>query len=216
MRWVTVDAEQPLPDTPRSVWQLFTWVPARVNESFFWGRVVAGCILLAWSAVLFSTSWQRADIGESFLHRVNLVFHEAGHLVFAPFGTFMMYLGGSLMQCLVPLVCAGTFLWQRNPFGAAACTWWLGQNFVDLAAYIGDAFLMSLPLLGEWSDDAIAMRAERHDWHNILGTLGLLRQDHVVAQLAAVCGWLLMAIALAWGAWLLVRQFPRRAMVLDE
>jgi hypothetical protein len=32
-------------------------------------------------------------LGDSFLHLINLVFHEAGHVVFAPFGSFMMALG---------------------------------------------------------------------------------------------------------------------------
>ena len=43
----------------------------------------------------------------SFLHLINLLFHEAGHIIFSPFGQFMTMLGGSLMQVLVPIVCAG-------------------------------------------------------------------------------------------------------------
>ena len=59
-------------------------------------------------------------VNGSFLHLPNLVFHEAGHILFLPLGRFMTVLGGSLTQVLVPLVCAGAFLWQtRDAFGAA-------------------------------------------------------------------------------------------------
>lgn len=37
-----------------------------------------------------------------FLDRVDLVFHEAGHVIFGPFGEFIGILGGSLMQVLIP------------------------------------------------------------------------------------------------------------------
>ena len=38
------------------------------------------------------------------MHLINLVFHEAGHILFAPFGSFMMSLGGSLLQVIVAAV----------------------------------------------------------------------------------------------------------------
>ena len=57
-----------------------------------------------------------------------------------PLGRFMSVLGGSLMQLLIPAVCAGTLLLQtRDPFGAACCLWWIGENLLDLAPYIADA-----------------------------------------------------------------------------
>ena len=39
----------------------------------------------------------------SFLHLVNLPFHEAGHILFSPFGAFMTSLGGSLLPALYPV-----------------------------------------------------------------------------------------------------------------
>ena len=33
---------------------------------------------------------------------VNLVIHEAGHLIFSPFGEFMTIAGGSLFQVIMP------------------------------------------------------------------------------------------------------------------
>jgi hypothetical protein len=49
-------------------------------------------------------------IFDSFWHLVNLPFHEAGHIIFRPFGRLMTSLGGSMMQVLVPLVCMAVFL----------------------------------------------------------------------------------------------------------
>ena len=34
------------------------------------------------------------NVGESVLHLINLPFHEAGHIIFSPFGRFMTILGG--------------------------------------------------------------------------------------------------------------------------
>src|SRR3954462_1087916 len=60
--------------------------------------------LAAWTAVLLRAPLDAAM--NSFVHLINLVFHESGHIIFSPFGEFMTVLGGSLMQILIPLVCA--------------------------------------------------------------------------------------------------------------
>ena len=44
--------------------------------------------LLAWWTVGFAVHpLQGVYIGGSFLHLINLPFHEAGHIIFSPFGT---------------------------------------------------------------------------------------------------------------------------------
>ncbi len=64
---------------------------------------IIGLMRLTW------WTWQfaRATIienaaGMSFLHLINLPFHEAGHILFIPLGRFMTVLGGSLFQVIVP------------------------------------------------------------------------------------------------------------------
>ena len=48
----------------------------------------------------------------------------------------MTALGGTLGQLLVPLICMLTLLLKaRDPFGAAVCFWWFGENFLDIASY---------------------------------------------------------------------------------
>ena len=65
---------------------------------------------------------------DSFLHLPDLVFHEAGHIIFSPFGRFMTVLGGSLLQVLIPMIAAIAFMRQEEPFGAAICAWWAGRT----------------------------------------------------------------------------------------
>ena len=80
--------------------QLFA-VPDYVDPSVFWGRTATFVGLVLWSLYFITggVDWER--IGSSFLHNVNLPFHEFGHVVFRPFGRFMTILGGSLFQCII-------------------------------------------------------------------------------------------------------------------
>ena len=116
----------------------------------------------------------------------------------------MGYLGGSLMQVLMPMGVTFAFLWQnRDPFGASIGLWWTGVSLMDLAPYIGDARVMQLTLLGGGTG---ADRPGMHDWNSLLGQLGLLEYDRALAWLTDVCGELTVLAALAWGGSILWRQ----------
>lgn len=65
--------------------------------------------------------------------------HELGHIIFAPLGEFMRKLGGSLFQCLFPLLWVIGFLQKRWYFAASMCLCWLGLNLFDIATYAADA-----------------------------------------------------------------------------
>jgi hypothetical protein len=156
--------------------------------------------LAAWTVSLFGARLDAA--GNSLLHLPNLVFHEAGHIIFSPFGPFMMTLGGSLMQVLIPLICAGAFLFQQEDrFGASVCMWWAGENLLDLAPYINDARDLKLMLLGGPADEV-----EGHDWEAILTSLEWLRFDHTIARGAWWIGLVIMTGALVWSAVILLDQ----------
>ena len=106
----------------------------------FAGRVAVFLLLLWWGRTLIFTPLETNYTGESFFHLINLPFHEAGHLLFIPLGRFMMILGGSLGQILMPLVCLATFLIKtRDLFGASVALWWTAESFMDIAPYINDA-----------------------------------------------------------------------------
>lgn len=150
--------------------------------------------MLIWTISLLRTPL--VELGGSFMHLINLPFHEAGHIVFMPFGSFMMSLGGSLLQVLIPLICAWAFLFhQDDAFAASACVWWAGESLLDLAPYIDDARSLQLMLLG-----GPAAEVEGHDWEAILTHLGWLHLDHSLARLAWYLGTALIIGALIWGA----------------
>jgi hypothetical protein len=170
------------------------------------GRAAVFVLLLWWGRAFILTPLETNDTGESFLHLINLPFHEAGHLIFMPFGRFMMFLGGSLGQILMPIVCLVTFLIRtRDPFGAAVALWWTAENFMDVAPYINDARSLDLVLLG----GVTGKETDGHDWENILSMLGWLKYDHRLAHLSYNLGIVLMLISMAWGGLLLMKHYRR-------
>jgi hypothetical protein len=192
-------------------WQALLYVPERTDPMLFWGRAAAYAGIFVWGCYFISLSIHTGEIGESFMHRINLAFHEAGHVAFIPFGRFMTILGGSLGQLIMPLIVMGAFLWKhRNTFGASVALWWLGQSLMDLAPYINDARSLQLSLVGGGTGYD---RPDSHDWRNILSSLNLLHRDHRIAWWADAIGSLIVVAALAWGGYLLYLQFrnlPRR------
>lgn len=179
----------------------------RATDSMtFYGRAVLFVVLvwLGWTFVV--TPLETNYTGESFLHLINLPFHEAGHIIFIPLGRFMTILGGSLGQVLMPIICLGTFLIKtRDPFGAAVALWWTAESLMDIAPYINDARALDLMLIG----GVTGKETDGHDWNNILTMLGLLEWDHRLAHIAYNFGILLMLASILWGGIILLRHYRR-------
>ena len=170
-----------------------------------WARAALWAVLLVWGLWFITASIAANDAGHSVWHLVNLPFHEFGHILFRPFGDWMASLGGTLGQLLMPAICCGVLLIQtRDPFGASAALWWLGQSFIDIAPYINDARAGELPLLG--GNYGHSAPYGFHDWEFILGETGLLAWDHGLARASHALGSLIILAALAWGALLLWGQ----------
>jgi len=177
------------------------YVPARVAPEAVWARAFCLAGFALWSGYFITAgiSWEK--LGGSFMHLVNLPFHEFGHLLFMPLGRFMMILGGSLFQVLLPLLLLGVFaLRQRDTFAASLMLWWCGQNFIDLAPYIADAPYRALPLVGGGGE-------ESHDWGNLLTMMNALESAYGIARGSFVLGAGVMLVALLWGAWLVRAQW---------
>ena len=188
--------------------ELFLPADGQTSRFAVWGRGLILLGLLIWGSKLMFTSIASNTAGESLLHLVNLPFHEAGHVILRPFGQFISSLGGTLGQLLVPLLCGGVLLLKsRDPFGAAVCTWWFGENLLDIAPYINDARAGALPLLG--GNTGHSSPYGFHDWEYLLTETGLLRHDHLLAKLAHGGGSLLMFAAMLGAAYLLALQFKQ-------
>jgi hypothetical protein len=193
--------------------RLLLYVEAPVDPVGLYGRAAVYVLLFiwGWQFILMDHAAVEAGgtaIGQSFMHRVNLVFHEAGHVIFMPFGRFMSVLGGTLGQWLMPAIVAGVFLFKtRDTFGASVGLWWLGQSFMDAAPYVHDARAGRLLLLGGFTGQD---SPGSHDWRNILGDLGWLEYDHAIAALVDGMGVVLMLTAFAWGGYVLYLQYLNR------
>ncbi|CBL46003.1 Hypothetical protein HDN1F_24200 [gamma proteobacterium HdN1] len=181
----------------------FLLAPPRQNSPpIWWGRAFLWVILVVWGLRFWVAGMDWEVIGASFLHGANLAFHEFGHLFFSPFGHFMMVLGGSLFQVLVPLGACAVFVFQqRDNFAASVALWWCGQSFMDLAPYIADAKLRALPLVGGGGE-------ESHDWGNLLTWMGCVEYANGVARLCFLLGCAIMLLAWWWGATLLRKSKP--------
>jgi TfoX C-terminal domain len=126
-----------------------------------------------------------------FLDGVNLIIHEAGHVLWRLFGEFLYFLGGSLTQILVPLVFVVYFWRSSQRFAACVAAFWTASSLFNLSVYIGDARAMELPLLG--GDNV------EHDWNWILSNLNALGSDHVLSSIVYATGLLYLALSLAGG-----------------
>ena len=155
--------------------------------------------------VLVRLDYHVGEFAEAFLHRPLLVFHEAGHVVFRPFGEWLTVLGGTLGQLLMPLVLAGALLLRnRDPFGAAIGLWFFGVSLLDVAPYMYDALHPQLMLLSGTTGEEGG-----HDWIYLFSSMGMLPKAQVIGGLTHKLGTAVLLLSLAWGAWVLRLQCPR-------
>lgn len=160
-------------------------------------------VLMLWIGVpsAFRSPVTAGQQSPTFAHQLvqmaNLVFHEAGHWILAPLGDFMAVLGGSLVEVLIPLICAAAFVRQGDRRGAAFGIWWTGQALTGVAVYAADARAGRLVLLGgRTGRDSPGF----HDWHNLLQSTGLLAWDHSIAWALHLSAVLLMTAGIGWCA----------------
>lgn len=130
---------------------------------------------------------------------VNLIFHEAGHVLTLPFGAFIHALGGTLGELGVPLICAVTF-WQQRAYGGLLFTcWWLATALFSVGTYASDARSQTLPLIT--GDPAT------HDWTFILGELQLLPYDTLIGGLFHFLSYIALVAAGTAAYHLIQRQY---------
>jgi hypothetical protein len=158
-------------------------------------KTVSGLSAAAVSAgfLLLCYGLRTSADGFSFLHYVNLAFHEAGHPIFGMFGPTSALYGGTVAQLLLPAIVAASFWRQRDARGFAVAGIWFFENFLNIARYMGDARAQVLPLVG----------GGEHDWTEIFSRWGLLTADSQIAGMVSTAGWLGMLLVWAWllGRW---------------
>ena len=132
----------------------------------------------------------------SLMDSVDLPIHETGHLVFAPFGEFLQFLGGTLFQLIMPSAFVVYFARRRDAHAASGALWWVAQNLWNISVYIADARSENLPLVG----------GGEHDWAFLLTRLGWLKFDNVIARDAWFLGVLAYIVAIVGGLLVLANR----------
>ena len=127
------------------------------------------------------------------LSGADLGVHEFGHLVFFWSPRIWQQFAGSFMQVALPLVVAAYFLRRGDRLAVIVALAWTAESLNNVSVYVYDATRMVLPL---FNDDG---SGSGHDWHNILGELGLLgHTDQITALVRGLSVTLfLAALALA-------------------
>lgn len=185
---------------------LLFYVPEEVEPMAVYARAALLAVAALYGVKLALMDIPDWEMSGSLMHLVLLPFHEFGHVLFRPFGEFLMLLGGTLVQVLMPLVLGGFFLVRnRDPFAAALMLWWASGAILDSAPYVYDAWKPQHVLLTGRTGDTGA-----HDFIDILGDLGLLHRAQPIGRGVHAFGAALMLAALAWGGWLLWRQYRAR------
>jgi len=124
---------------------------------------------------------------------VNLLIHEAGHLIFRVLGEFMMIAGGSLFQVIMPALFVGYFCYQRNFYSASLVLFWVCESVLNVSVYPADAATLQLPLLGG--------EGTLHDWNYLLTNLNLLSATTQVAGVIRLLGTIVIALAATGAFW---------------
>lgn len=115
-----------------------------------------------------------------FIDNANLMFHEAGHLLFGLFPEWIAIAMGSGFQTLVPLAIMLAAIYRRQYHMAAVVLIWVGQTLTNTSVYAGDALNMQLQLIGGPSTT--------HDWNHLLWHFGLLRHTDTIAAIFRTTG----------------------------
>jgi len=178
-------------------------VPEQVDATAFKGRVVLLALFALWGLRLSWMDYRDGELGGSIIHAPLLVFHEAGHAIFAIFGEWIRVLGGTLGQLLMPAILAGALLWKnRDPFGASIGLWLVGVSVLDIAPYMFDAWEPRLSLLGGGTgNDSF------HDWIYLFDSVNQLHHAQRIGAVTHAVGVAVVLLALAWGAGVLRLQW---------
>jgi hypothetical protein len=140
---------------------------------------------------LYFLSIAYAPLQGSFLDLVDLPIHETGHLLFRPFGEFMMVAGGSLFQIIVPAIFAVYFVWNRKFYSAAIVLFWVGQSVLNVFVYAADSVSMQIVL----TSGLTGSEGSFHDWNYLLTETGLINSTKTVAGLIRFLGTLTIIAA---------------------
>jgi hypothetical protein len=186
-------------DEPQLSWkERLLDVPYDVPRGTWYGRVAALVAMAAWGMGVWIGKMTDPP---QLLHLTVILFHEAGHVLFAPFGEVLRVAGGTLAQLMIPLACAAAMHRRGDNFGAAICAMWASMSLMDASVYAYDAYDPVLPLIGGGTGaDAF------HDFVFLFDRFGQLPHARGWARAMNALGTLGLFASMAWAAVLLYLQ----------
>ncbi len=149
-------------------------------------------IIFALCAAVYFLSIAYKPLDGSLPDIVDLPIHETGHLLFRPFGEFLMVAGGSLFQVIMPAIFVGYFVWNEKYYSAAIVLFWVGQSILNVFVYAADAVVMQLVLISGLTGS----EGSFHDWNYLLTETGLINSTRTVAGLIRLTGTLTIIAAI--------------------
>lgn len=174
-------------------------VPDHLSRAAWRARLVLALAMALWGGSIVFTRLN--DEPPVVLHLTLILFHEAGHILFLPFGEVLRVAGGTLAQWLMPLVCVVALHRHGDNFGAALALAWAGLSGVDAAFYAWDAADPVLPLIGGGTGaDSF------HDFVFLFERFGQGPHARGWALAMKAVGILVWLLALVWAALLLALQ----------
>ncbi|MBI4535851.1 MAG: hypothetical protein HY708_06200 [Ignavibacteriae bacterium] len=129
------------------------------------------------------------------LDTINLFIHEAGHFFLKPFGMWIHIVGGSLFQCLLPLLLL-LVTRRQNVSQVLYPAFWLGENLINVSVYIKDAPYRQLKLIA---------RGVIHDWNWLLSSH--LDSAEPLGETLFWIGLLVCAVAIVAGIHFAIKSF---------
>ena len=191
-------ARTELPDDGLPWRQRLLEVPEDVPRSVWYGRIAAFLLMAVWGTGVVLSRMTDTPV---LLHLTVILFHEAGHVIFSPFGEALRVAGGTLGQLLMPLVCAVALHRRGDNFGAAICIAWMALSGIDASVYAYDAADPVLPLIGGGTGaDSF------HDFVFLFDRYGQLHHARGWAIAMKALATLALYASLAWAAVLLYLQ----------
>jgi hypothetical protein len=165
---------------------------------------LSGCLVLAYIMVMMPEAYYEPSNAPKmagiiwFIHLFILYIHEAGHLIFRPFGDTMYVLGGSIMQVLAPAAWIASALHDRSKLAAPA-VFFTGYSMVDISVYMKDAEMRVLPLIGG--------KKTEHDWWTVLVRHDALDLGRPLGELFFWLGMIAAFGGLMWAVYLSITTY---------
>src|SRR5262245_3846430 len=171
-----------------------------VGKSRWWRAVILIVLAREWLKYISNPMYS------GWFSALTLGIHEGGHLLFRPFGDWLMVAGGSIAQGGAPIIAALLFLQQPDFFAIAVCGDWLSSALFEMATYMADATKLELDVVTIGGAEPITP----NDWRYMLESVGLLLWDERLAHALRGVASLVMLASLVYGSWILwkIRKSP--------